>query len=337
MTSELPLKIRVDIRDLWDSPKSDVHASIASLKETLGHRIEPIVQWPILWNELKDRFPDKSTFIPSIARIVNSWYARLLWRLDSDNFPEWTEELLAVLSDGRKHLVIEPSPPPHNRPRTSWNTKAASFYLGLPKIEPPPNAKVVAAFDQDFDNLFVQGGASGPADEGWDDVAAEPGSASHDSASEPRRTVTVHTVGDASQINEAGPKIDRLPGLGELPRPNELFAQSAPYILTLDMGNPLVVRCSHEATLELLSGYLNRHGKLNVIDSMKRNVLNVELVESAFYSGLNDMLTIEPHINHRTYQINPTPVLAFIEGVLGYKMVYTNGHNWVYRSDTVFK
>ncbi|KAG6815550.1 hypothetical protein H0H87_000633, partial [Tephrocybe sp. NHM501043] len=258
-----PLKIRVDIRDLWDSSKSEVKGSISSLEETLGHRIEPIVQWAILWDELKDRYPDKTTFVPSIVRIVNTWYSRLLWRLDSDNFPEWTEELLGLLSEGRKQLVIEPSPPPHNRPRTSWNTKTASFYLGLPKIEPPPHSRVVAAFDQDFDNLLTQGSVSGPADEGWDDLVAEPGSASvaRSSAPEPRRSVATHSVSDSSRPDNERLKIDRLPSLLELPRPSELFASRVPYILTLDLGNPLVIRCSHEPTLDLLSAYFNRWGK----------------------------------------------------------------------------
>ncbi|KAF8069113.1 hypothetical protein FPV67DRAFT_1491177 [Lyophyllum atratum] len=341
--SEVPLKIRVDVRDLWDSPKSDVQASIAALEKTLGHRIVPIVQWPILWNELQGRFPDKATFIPSISRIAIAWYDRLFWRLDSDNFPEWTEELLALLSQGRKQLIIEPSPPPHNRPKTSWDARTSSFYLGIPKIAPPPHSKVVAAFDQDFENLLVQGDAAGgPADEGWDDLATEPSrtpahGAPRSAAAEPTRTVTTHTVSDASFAEI--PKIDRLPGLGELSRPNELFAQRAPYILTLDVGNPLIIRCSHEASLELIWSYLTRWGRQNSADSMRRNILKVELIESAFCNGVNDMLTIEPHINFRTSNdaINPALVLAFIEGVLGYKMVHTNGHNWVYRSETILK
>ncbi|KAG6854501.1 hypothetical protein C0991_006103 [Blastosporella zonata] len=335
-----PLKIRVDIRDLWDSSKSEVQASITSLQETLGLRIEPVISWTTLWNELKDRYPDKTTFIPSIVRIVNTWYSRLLWRLDSDNFPAWTEELLDALSDSRKELVIELSSPPHNRPRTYWNPKIGSFFLSVPKTEPPLHSKVAAAFDQDFDNLLTQGSTSGPADEGWDVLAADTSrSAPHGDTPEPRRSVTTHSVSNASHAPDERPKVDRLPGLGELSRPNELFARTAPYILTLDLGNPLVVRCSHEATLDLLSAYLTRWGKVNTGDSMRRNVFKIELVESAFCSGLNDTLTIEPHINFRNngFQINPTLILAFIEGVLGYKLVHTNGHNWVYRSDTILK
>ncbi|KAG6828265.1 hypothetical protein H0H92_008608 [Tricholoma furcatifolium] len=265
MALELPLKIRVDVRDLWDSPKSDLQASISSLEETLGHRIEPVVQWLGLWNELKDRYSDKATFVPSIARIVNAWYSRLSWRLESDNFPEWTEELLELLSSSRKQLLIEPSPPPHVRPKTSWNIKTSSFYLGLPKLEPPSHSKVVAAFDQDFDNLLNQNGASGP-DEGWDEVTAEPSASGGIGVGggSQRATATANPVREAF---DERPKVDRLPKLSELSRPNELFVRTAPHILTLDMGNPLVVRCSHEGTLELLCTYFNQWGKANANDS----------------------------------------------------------------------
>jgi len=344
MAAEVPLKIRIDIRDMWDSPKSDLQTSITALEKTLGYKIVPLVQWPILWNELKDRFPDKSTFIPSMSRIVIVWYERLLWRIDGDNFPEWTEELLALLSQGKKQLIIEPSPPPHDRPKTSWNAQTSSFNLGIPKIGPPFHFNAVTAFDQDFESLLIQGVAAGvPADEGWDDLATEPSRApapavSPSATAEPRAATTPKVSGVSF---EQRPMMDRLPGLGELSRPNELFAQRAPYILTLDMsvGNPLVIRCSHEASLKLISTYFNRWGRLNTEDSMRRNILKVELVESAFCNGVNDTLTIEPYISFRNhnFQMNPTLVLAFVEGVLGYKFVHTNGHNWVYRSDTILK
>ncbi|KAF5378815.1 hypothetical protein D9615_007014 [Tricholomella constricta] len=335
MATEVPLKIRIDVRDLWNSPKSDLQVSIVALEQTLGHEIVPNVQWHILWDELKDRFPDKGTFVPFISRIVITWYERLLWRLDNNNFPEWTEELLGLLSGGRKQLIIEPSPPPQNRPRTFWDTRTSSFYLGIPNFEPLPHSKIVVVFDHDFEKLLIQDGA---ADEGWDDLAAEslaPPAAFHSVTSEPRRGVTTHAVNNIS--SETKPTIERLPSLRELSRPDQLFAQRAPYILTVDTGNPLIIRCSHEASLELISSYLNRWGKLNTGDTLRRNVLKVELIESEFCNGLQDTLSIEPHINFHNggYQINPTLVLAFIEGVLGYKLVHTNGHNWVYRSDTI--
>lgn len=80
--------------------------SVELLAKSLGHKVVPQAQWPALWNELKDRFPDKTTFVPTIARYAIAWYERLLWRLDSDLFPEWTEEFLEVLSQASKGGVL---------------------------------------------------------------------------------------------------------------------------------------------------------------------------------------------------------------------------------------
>jgi hypothetical protein len=90
---------------MWDSPKSAVHQSVEALHKTLGHKIPPVAQWPALWGELQDHYPDKSTFVPTICRITIAWYECLLWRLDSENYPEWTEELLAALSESKAGVI----------------------------------------------------------------------------------------------------------------------------------------------------------------------------------------------------------------------------------------
>ncbi|RDB28047.1 hypothetical protein Hypma_002191 [Hypsizygus marmoreus] len=337
MASEVPLKIRVDIRDLWDSPKSDLQTAMASLEKTLGHKIVPYVQWPILWNELKDNFADKTTFIPTISRIAVAWYERLLFRFDNDDFAEWTEQLLEQLSSTKILLHIEPCSPPQNRPKTTLNPKTSAFYLSIPKSPQIPHTKMVSAFDQDFENLLKPvNDTPGATEDGWDDISVEPTSLAA-TAPVPRRTITTHTI---NTVQTEAPKTDRLPTLGELSRPNELFANTAPYILTVDVRpGQFSIKCSHEQSLELLSSYLNRWGKQNINDSMRRNFLEVKLVESAFCMGVMDMLTVEPYMSfrNREMELNPVIVLAFIEGVLGYTMVYTNGHHWVYRSSTVLR
>ena len=69
-------------------------------------------------------------------------------------------------------------------------------------------------------------------------------------------------------------------------------------------------------------------------------MLKVELIESPFWFGVIDAIAIEPHMqfNVRDKQpINPTLILAFIEGVLGYKEVYTTGYRWVFKRQDNFK
>jgi hypothetical protein len=68
-------------------------------------------------------------------------------------------------------------------------------------------------------------------------------------------------------------------------------------------------------------------------------LLRATLGESNFGLGLSyDTLTIEPHDHHQRYvEINPTIVLVFIEGVLGYHLAHTKGDSWEFRREVAFK
>ena len=68
-------------------------------------------------------------------------------------------------------------------------------------------------------------------------------------------------------------------------------------------------------------------------------LLRATLGESNFGLGLNcDTLTIEPHDHNQRYvEVNPTIVLAFIEGVLGYRLAHTERGSWEYRREVAFK
>ncbi|KAK0495995.1 hypothetical protein EDD18DRAFT_1353614 [Armillaria luteobubalina] len=124
-----------------------------------------------------------------------------------------------------------------------------------------------------------------------------------------------------------------LPDLGSLSPPFELFTITAPYILTVSLpdspGLPtLVVDCSHEPTLELLNTYLKCWADTHLT-----------FVKSDFNPGTMDSLVIESSRSQaqRGGKANPAAILAFIEGVLGYKMVYTSGSFWMYRRTALFE
>ncbi|KIM46758.1 hypothetical protein M413DRAFT_262028 [Hebeloma cylindrosporum] len=100
-----PLKIRADIRDKWISPKAEIHSTIASVKQMLGHEILPQVQWPFLYNTLKEQHADKGTFVPTISRVVEAFYERLSARLENEAKAEWTEQLLGELAKKSKWIL----------------------------------------------------------------------------------------------------------------------------------------------------------------------------------------------------------------------------------------
>ncbi|KAF7356512.1 hypothetical protein MVEN_00984700 [Mycena venus] len=322
MSKELPLKVRVDIRDQWDSPNSSVHASVSSLNKILGHTITPHVEWPILWGAVKEQFSDNTTFVPLVVRYTIAWYERLMGRLENPTCEQWTEQLLNIIAESPKakalSLHIEPAEGAAVLPSTKWNAKLATFQLYIPKADPVSQLKLDSTYDKCFENLFEA------KDEGWADLATE----TH---------VSVAPTAGATSSSSERPYMSRLPVLDALSRPPDLFKSTAPYTLIVEERSPnILVQCSHEPSLELIAAYLNKWGKTNPNDSEKRNILKVQLVESEYCYGVFDTLTIERYMGKRD-PINPVMLLAFIEGVLGYQLINTTGGCKTYTSTTLLK
>jgi hypothetical protein len=73
---------------------------------------------------------------------------------------------------------------------------------------------------------------------------------------------------------------------------------------------------------------------------MQVPLLRVSLAESHFGLGLShDTLTIEPYDHlQRHVEVNPTLVLAFVEGVLGYRRVTGAGMGtWEFQREVGFR
>ena len=263
---------------MWDSPKAPLQAHISALETTLGHRVVPIVRWPVLWHALKDGFPDKETFVPTISRIGIAWYERLLFRLETDNFAEWTEKFLTLLSQSHsevqlyievrsylnflivfadKESSLQPLASPRVSLQTTWQVNSRTLHLN---IEVAPQARVVAALDQGFDVLFAPAAATPIVEDGWDDIAE--GSTSKTLVGIPGPDLTAASL-------DASPREIRLPRINELSRPNDLFAKMTPYIMTIDFEREgsLLVKSSHEPSLQLMKTYFDRWGRPNPNDT----------------------------------------------------------------------
>ena len=71
-------------------------------------------------------------------------------------------------------------------------------------------------------------------------------------------------------------KLDDLPLLDTITRPEQLFADTVPYMLSLtDSLNSIVVQCSHEATLELMKQYFLKYAR--------RSTRSGDAVRAPFY------------------------------------------------------
>ncbi|KAF6764284.1 hypothetical protein DFP72DRAFT_1059281 [Ephemerocybe angulata] len=276
MTSELPLKIRVDIRDLVEATSV------------------PQVKWPTLWGNLRKDFSDPETFVPGIVAYTTAWYEQLNWRLENDAFAEWTETLLSVLSKASTgaEITLEiqvQSSPSVSVPRTVWSDASNSFYLFIPHGPVSSSSITSSSLEQELGQLFIPANSDGKEldEEGWADVG------------EPRLS-----AGSVPLSTARGSK----PGNDLKPAENST--------------------CYH----------LSHPTKRPPSSDDSRNIFAVDLVESDFAVGVNDLLRIEPRVSYgRTGPINPTIVLAFIEGILGYKFMHASGNRFVYRLDDVLR
>ncbi|KAF8962568.1 hypothetical protein BDZ97DRAFT_2076320 [Flammula alnicola] len=328
MSTDIPLKIRVGIRDQWDSPNAPIRNSIGSLTKTLGHNIAPQVEWPSLYNSLKETFSEPTTFVPAICRIGLAFYGRMLSRVENEANLEWIDKLL--VSD-ETNL---------QRPRLTWKIGAGVFRIEVPNRKPSGNAVIEAGFDEDLDKLFGSSFLSAipeePSELYKEDDWAELTEVEETPAEIPQQIPSpdIQTL-QRKASRTAEHKRDDLPTIDMLHRPAKLFRKLGPSFLTVNASTcPLLVQGSNQASLEHLASYLRKWAKINQNDSLKRPILKVETVESAFFSDVIDTVSIEPTYSRGLPEaLNPTTILAFIEGILGYKEVYTNGTRWVFKLD----
>ena len=97
LTAARPLQIRRDVRDVYDKEDSPVQTSFKKLAEIIGYSVSCQIEWQMLWAELESTYPDKTTFVPTVAGVVASWCETLATRLEDDRFESWTEEFLSKI------------------------------------------------------------------------------------------------------------------------------------------------------------------------------------------------------------------------------------------------
>ncbi|KAH6917924.1 hypothetical protein BKA70DRAFT_1415958 [Coprinopsis sp. MPI-PUGE-AT-0042] len=326
MAASLPLAIRKDIRDEWDSPKSSLQASISALTSVLGFVVKPDVQWVALWDALQDKV-DKGDFVPLIAGYAKTWYDRLAWRLENEE--DWAEQLLNAIPNSQPSLNIDISGAA--RPSTRWVEKAQAFYLDVPNEQQLSNGQVSAGFDEDFEFLLTEKPPSsvGPPVTVNETKAVRRATPSAQRVLAPQQLSDFHVEGPATVV---------LPTVHKLDRPSELFTRTGPYILTVETGNPLYIHGSHQPSLEVLANYLKKWGNPSK-NVPGVNILSVDLIESEHAAGVVDTVRIEPssRFGRPPVDVDPTLVLAFIEGVLQYDLVNISANRFLYRSKKTFK
>ena len=252
------------IRDHWTKEDSPLQTSLRGLQELLGHAIVVEPEWALLIAELDTLYADKANLIAVIAGCVQVWAKSMTELLKDSAHEAWTEKVLEKVPVRMRVFVDVAS---SAQAVTVWSEERGGFVISLPKKQVYQPAELFPVFRGDLlvcldlaKARLPERKAAASADD-WEGVEV-------DSAT---GTVQVEAVeAHKSLETAASAKVEFLPNVASLPRPDQLFLKP-PYYLTLLHGHQQIeLHCSHSPTLQLLAEYFKRWCRVNHADT--RNV-----------------------------------------------------------------
>jgi hypothetical protein len=242
------------------------------------------------------------------------------------------------------------------RPATHWVEKQGFFEICFPKSLPPAQSTMIAGFHDDLIVAFKAPAkqATLPSrsnandnDEGFTEIDAD----DLDSAS-------IMTPATTNRMtSNRPPRVDALPDINELQRPEELF-NKPPYHMVVhhsSYGKEISIQCSHQPSLDLMSEYFKRWVKRNHNQTTKPPAAEITMMESCFglgktaalfhtrflinvYLGLfYDRLEFQINSYDHRHGLSPALILHFVESVLGYRMTFNDASRWTFRRDTALR
>lgn len=214
--------------------------------------------------------------------------------------------------------------------------------ISIPKARLPGPSTIIAGFNDDLLSAFkpptstfpLHGTAAGASDD-WADVQVDSSTGQARAVDAPSKPVSYSTKPKSNVPgNQQAQEPEFLPSVDTLPRPEDLLLLP-PYhlLLTGHYGSELEIQCSHGPSLQLLSDYLKKWTKQNFRDIRHPPSIDVVLEESPIGLGLLfNRLVVKPQ-SRSNQVLSPVVVLAFVEAVLGFRLVSSEGGVWHFRRE----
>ncbi|EPE05229.1 hypothetical protein F503_03834 [Ophiostoma piceae UAMH 11346] len=357
-----PLKLQIAIRDYWDKDSSAVQIARAALRDVVGYPIRVDPEWLQLLGTLDTVYADRGALATAVAGCVEIWckvFAELVEGAEEadDAQREWAEALMENLQPriGLRLFVDVAEPSLHTKPGTEWSEDRAAFYLYLPAKQPVAvpsenaalyrggllrcfNEKEKMTLAEQADEKEREKEKEKKNDD-WADIEMDKATGTAQVV-DPTPVQSSLTLPARPALTETRSKAksEYLPSVESLPRPDELFLRPPYHIIVSDYGaKKVIVQGSHGPSLNLLGEYMKRWCRINHQDSRKPAAVEVKYNQSCWAaSPMHDQVTLTSEGNN-IYYFNPTVVLAFIEGVLGYDLVSTEQGVWTYRRTEAFR
>lgn len=258
-----PLKAQIGIRDHWSKPDGALQTALRSLQDLLGHDVVIEPEWPLLVTELDSFYADKSNLVAVVAGCVQAWAKSLTELLDDAAHEAWTEKVLEKVPV-RMQVFVEVAA--SDKAATAWSEQRGGFVVSLPKKQVYQPAELFPVFRGDLLACFEEAkqtslperkAAEAAAADDWAGVEVDTATGKAEVIEAPK----------SSQVLPARAKIEFLPSVESLPRPDQLLLQP-PYHLTMSVGHrEIELQCSHSPSLQLLADYLKRWCRINHADT----------------------------------------------------------------------
>ncbi|WOO78278.1 uncharacterized protein LOC62_02G001828 [Vanrija pseudolonga] len=318
----LPLKVRMGIRDEWDSPNCELQMALVDVSDTLG--TVPVIKpdWSVLVAALEPSYGDNGRIVPGVAGLVTAWVRALAELLADKEHEAWGETLLNKMGGANLSVRLNVSADPESEVTvTKWTEDG--FELLLPQKEnenpraslPLHKAALLAVFDE----------PGADAEEDWSEVVV---------ADQVRAAQAAIADVHATLLAPPAAVSGYIPSVKTYPRP-EVLLQRPPYHLIVSWGGTIEIQGSHSPSLEFIAEYLKKWCRTDHSRTDVPPVFKIKLHENQFALGaVYDRITIEPD----RYAVTTIPtVLALIENALGYTPISSDVRVWHYRRDTELK
>ncbi|KAK2003011.1 hypothetical protein LX36DRAFT_175085, partial [Colletotrichum falcatum] len=226
---------------------------------------------------------------------------------------------------------------------TSWSDDRGGFLVSIPRRQRITPVSLQPLFQAELRDCFADHRqlppySPSPNADDWDEVDgvdARAGRLSIGGPDAPR-----HRRGPSVSSTATHPPPDFMPRADALPRPDDLLLKPPYHLMIYSRGaHEIEVQCSHSPTLKFLADYFKRWRRANHHISSKPPAVEVRLHQCAFGLGasIDRLVLATEHKYGGAFILTPTVILSLVEGVLGYKPVYSDATTWTYRRDVELK
>jgi len=311
MATNLPLKIRAGIRDLYDPDESTVKVALRKFANVCDCTYQLRLDWHELREEIPTNVLDNDVLVPNVVDAITIFLDRLIELIRPENNNE--EIFHSFLSKTQSKIIaIKVHPVPDGAVTFTRFTEQGQIELYLPRVRGgyAPNS----SFGHDILETLYTG--ISPADP----IASVPPAI----GDEPEEFV------DVGGTRTWAHKIV-FPEVTQIPRPENLMQQAPLYLRLTERADNSFDLEGHQRSVDLVHDYLKLHAQGTF------GPYAIMLVRQKVSWG-NGLTRFVAQDHRHGFVCSPLVAIALIEGILGFQRISVDSSckTWLFQRDKPF-